>query len=501
MHKRIFFITFVLVSYSSLCQRDFKKTFPSIDKYVDSIVKDWNMPGLALGIVYKDQLIYSKGYGYRDAEQKLPVKPTTLFPIASNTKLFTATLATMLAGEGKLSLDEPVRRYMPSLTFYNDELNSKVTLRDMLSHRTGLPRYDGIWAGSTITRKEAVMKVSYMKPELTLRQGYIYNNMMYTAAGAVLENVTGKQWEELVKEKIFTPLQMNRSVFTAADFKKEQDASLSYFEADSTGRLLPKKYEAQTDALGPAGTIKSSIEDMSHWMIAQLNGGMYKGQQLIPAKAITETLVPNIIADQEGKYPELSNALYCLGRTIQSYKGLKITSHTGSIDGFYSSLLFIPEEGIGIFMVHNSDAGGSYRSAMAFPVVDRLLGLTVTPWSQRYLADYKRSNASSRRTADSLEKSNARGTTISHPLTAYTGTYSNPIYGAITIENNGAQLTLTFRKVTLPLTHYHYDQFYTKRDQTDNPNIRLSFLTNNKGEVDRITTNLSPNHEDIFLKK
>ena len=150
----------------------YQQKFPSIDKYIDSTLKEWNVPGLALTVVYKDQTIYTKGYGFRDLEKKLPVETNTLIPIASNTKLFTATLACILAEEGKLSLDKPVRNYLPSLVFSTDELNAKVTLRDMLSHRTGLPRYDGIWVNSPLTRKELLEKVTYME---TLFPGEIQN--------------------------------------------------------------------------------------------------------------------------------------------------------------------------------------------------------------------------------------------------------------------------------------------------------------------------------------
>ncbi|MGZ8538634.1 MAG: serine hydrolase domain-containing protein, partial [Flavisolibacter sp.] len=186
-----FLVALLLIVSVSNSQLNFQKSFPAIDRYVDSLMKDWNLPGMALAIVYKDQLIYSKGYGFRDLEQKLPVQTNTLFPIASNSKLFTATLAAMLAVAGKMNLDKPVRSYLPSLNFYSDDLNARVTMRDMLSHRTGLPRYDFIWVGNEGSRKDAVSKVAYMKPQLGLREGYIYNNMMYATAGLVIETVTG----------------------------------------------------------------------------------------------------------------------------------------------------------------------------------------------------------------------------------------------------------------------------------------------------------------------
>jgi len=502
MKFKILLFAFLFIAINSYSQTNpFQKKFPLIDSYVDSLLKGWNVPGLALGIVYKDQLIYAKGYGYRDVEKKLPVNAKTIFPIASNTKLFTATAAVMLADEGKLSLDKPVRNYMPSLNFYNDELNTKVTLRDMLSHRTGLPRYDGIWIASPFSRKETIAKVALMKPQLGFREGYIYNNMMFASAGAVMEAVTGMSWEDIVKTKIFQPLDMKVSCFTDEEMMKTNNYSLSYFEPDSTKRLLREQYIAQSEALGPAGTIKSNIEDMSHWMIAQLNSGKYKGQQAIPESAIKQTLVPNNIADRQGKWDELSNSLYTLGRTIQSYKGYKIATHTGSIDGFYSNLTLIPGEQIGIFMVHNGSPGGSFRSAMAFPVIDRLLGLNYTPWSDRYKKDYVEAKTQEKKFKDSTNATQVKNTVPSHALTAYTGTYSNPIYGNISIELQNSQLIFLFRKQSAVLHHFHYDQFITKEENNDKPDFRLNFLTNSKGDIDRILTEPFGDPKTEFVKE
>lgn len=489
MRLKIFFPALLFIVFSSYCQTNFQKKFPLVDRYLDSLMKEWNVPGMALGVVYNAQLIYAKGYGYRDLEKKLIIDSKTLFPIASNTKLFTATIAAMLAGEGKFNLDRPVRNYMPSLHFNTDELNTKVTLRDMLSHRTGLPRYDGIWIGSTFTRKETVAKVAFMKPSLGFREGYIYNNMMFASSGAVMETVTGQTWEQIIREKIFQPLEMNASCFTTEEMMRSNNYSLSYFEPDSTRKLLPESYEAQSEGLGPAGTIKSNIEEMSHWMIALLNAGKYKGRQVIPAEAIRQTYIPNAIADKEGKWDELSNALYGLGRAIQTYKGFKILTHTGSIDGFYSNVTFIPGEQLGIFMIHNGGPGGSLRSFMALPVIDRLLGLNYTPWGERYRKDYLEGKARSKRFLDSVNATQVKNTSPSHPLHAYTGNYNNPIYGNITIELQDNQLVFVFRKIRSRLYHFHYDQFITKEVNNDIPDFRLHFLTNNKGDIDGISSN------------
>jgi CubicO group peptidase (beta-lactamase class C family) len=501
MRRFTLFIFFLLASFISFAQAPTPTTLRAIDRYIDTLMRDWNIPGLALGIVYNDQLVYSKGYGYRNLEQKLPVTTTTLFPIASNTKLFTATAAVLLEEEGKLSLDKPARTYMPSLTFSSDELNAKVTLRDMLSHRTGLPSYDVLWVGSDRNRKDIVAQVVYMKPQLGFREGYIYNNMMYTTAGAVMESVTGKTWEDIVREKLLVPLGMNATVFSTSDIKKGDNYALAYFEKDSTRTLLPKRFEAQTPALGPAGTMRSTVEDMSHWMIAQLNEGRYAGKQAVSAKAIQATLQPNILADKVGLYDELSSAVYALGRNILSYKGYKVATHTGSIDGYYSNLTFVPGTKLGVFMVHNGQAGGAFRTAMAYPVLDLLLGLAPTPWSKRFLTEYNTGRVRERRALDSLLAMQVKGTSPSHPLQAYAGTYTNPMLEPIKVELVNNTLVLSFKKVTAPLAHFHYDQFHNRQEGTDYPWFRFKFLTSDKGDIDRITIVLPGTGEEVFTRK
>jgi CubicO group peptidase (beta-lactamase class C family) len=500
---RVFSFIFILLLSCNVFgqQHPFAKKFPLVDTWFDSLMKEWNIPGLALGIVYKDQLIYGKGYGYRDLEKKLPVKTTTLFPIASNTKLFTATAACMLAEEGKLNLNRPVKEYLPSINFNNDELNAKVTLLDMLSHRTGLPRYDGIWINATFGRKDIASKISYMRPQYGFREGYIYNNMMFSSAGVVMEQVTGLSWEEIIRQKLFLPLNMNASCFTTEEMKKYSNYSLAYFEADSTHRLLPKQYEAQSAALGPAGTIKSNVEDMSHWMIAQLNKGYYKDRKVISQSVIRQTLEPNAISDKEGRWDELSNSLYCLGRSIQTYKGVKIASHTGSIDGFFSHLVFLPKEQLAIFVVFNANEAGSLRSVIAYPVIDRLLGLTYTPWDKRYRETYVFEKARGKKITDSIRATQVKNTSPSHPLSAYVGTYANTVYGNASIELVNGELIFQFRRQRSVLKHFHYDQFVTDEKETDAPDFRLQFLINNKGDIDRISMRPYGDPQTDFVKQ
>ena len=240
-----------------------------IDVTINKILKDWNVPGCGVGIVIKDKLVYAKGFGYRDLENKLPVTPNTLFQIASNTKLFTAMAIGFLVEDGKLDWDKPIKKYVPQIEFYNDELNANVTIRDMLSHRTGISRHDNIWYKSDFTRQQLFDRLKYLEPSIPLRQGFLYNNMMYAASGQIVEYLSGKTWEQFVKDKFLTPLGMSNSLFTVEDMKKQSDYMKPYYEKRDTSILLLRPFYTKQQGIGPAGSIISSINDLSKWLIAQ----------------------------------------------------------------------------------------------------------------------------------------------------------------------------------------------------------------------------------------
>src|SRR5271156_5188128 len=206
------------------------KKLEGFDAYMEQTLKDWNTPGIGVGIVVNDKLVFVKGYGYRDYEKKLPFTATTLCQIASNSKLFTAVSAGMLVEEGKLTWDDPVREAVPTIRFYNDELNNNVTLRDMLSHRTGVTRHDLFWFKSPFTRQELFEKMKYLEPQRPMRTTFLYNNLMYTGAGYIIQLKSGKTWEQFVRERIFTPLGMNASTFTIAEMVKNPDHGVPFRE-------------------------------------------------------------------------------------------------------------------------------------------------------------------------------------------------------------------------------------------------------------------------------
>ncbi|HUW93807.1 MAG TPA: serine hydrolase domain-containing protein, partial [Bacteroidales bacterium] len=311
----LFVFVSVLSQNTSAQTVDVSKKLKGFDQTVEKILKDWNVPGCGIGIVVKDKLVFARGYGYRDLENKLSVTPNTLFQIASNTKLFTATAVGFLVEEGKLDWDKPIKNYVPQIQFYNDELDANVTIRDMLSHRTGISRHDGIWYKSDFTRQELFDRIKYLEPSIPLRQGSLYNNLMYAAAGQIVEILSGKTWEEYVTEKIFKPLDMANSIFVVEHMQKQLDFMTPYYEKRDTTILLPYPFYTKQQGLGPAGSIISNINDLSKWLIVQMYGGKYKNNQIIPASIIKETMQPAIpTSSVPDKYFENLNSVYGMGR-------------------------------------------------------------------------------------------------------------------------------------------------------------------------------------------
>lgn len=480
---------FMLLPPVSVAQNiDVEKRLKGFDKTVEQILKDWNVPGCGIGIIVKDKLVFARGYGYRDLENRLPVTPNTLFQIASNTKLFTATAMGFLVEEGKIDWDKPVRNYVPQLQFYNDELNASVTVRDMLSHRTGISRHDAIWVRSDFTRQELFNRVKYLEPSIPFRSGALYNNLMYVAAGQSVEYLSGQTWEEYVTKKIFEPLEMRNSKFVVEDMIKQPDFMTPYYEQRDTTILLKSIFYTQNQGLGPAGSIISSINDLSNWVIAQINGGKFKGTQVIPAAIITETMKPAIpYSSVPDRYFENLNAMYGMGRATSSYKGHYLAQHGGAIGGIFSNISIMPADSIGVIVFTNRIS--QLPALIAFTVYDRLLGLQETPWSERGLKDYLKGKETARESRKKPDADRVTGTSPSHELADYTGIFEDPAYGRLHITLRNDSLIFKFNQYELPLYHYHYDRFMTPDDQLYGK-WSLIFGTDAQGDISQIKISL-----------
>lgn len=457
------------------------------DAYMEKLLQDWNAPGVGVGIVVGDRLVFAKGYGYRDYEKQLPMTSNTLFPIGSNTKLFTAVAAGMLVEEGKLTWDEPVRDVISSLRFYNHELNNTVTLRDMLAHRTGITRHDSLWyRQDALTRQNLFNRIRYLKPESSLRQMFLYNNLMYAAVGYIIELQSGTSWEEFVRERILEPLEMRSTVYTIADMVKQSDYSVPFTEKRESHDIhrIPR-YE-ETEAVAPAGAIISNIEEMAHWLIALMNDGKYADKQVLFSSVLNTTLEPaivqpNLLGETRGWW-ELLNPVYGMGRVTASYRGNFITYHGGAIDGFHSRVSFLPQEKIGTCVFVIGDHCALLPDIVTYNLYERLLGLNETPWSNRWLEVRRKSKQEGKEARAKAGAERILNTQLSHSLVDYMGEYEHPAYGVLKIDMKDTHLRLTFGNIQLPLSHFHYDRFDTADDERAGK-WSVNFRTNYLGDV------------------
>ncbi len=491
MKKTILFLSLCLLTNVAFTQQnDPLNKLNSFDADIDKMLKDWNVPGCGVGIVYKGKLVFAKGYGYRNLEKKLPVTPNTLFQIASNTKLFTATAIGFLVEKGKLDWDKPIKKYVPQIQFYNDNLDANVTIRDMLSHRTGISRHDGIWFKSDFTRQELFDRVKYLEPSLPLRQGYLYNNLMYMASGQIVEILSGKTWEKYVEEKIFTPLNMTNSSYDSEVAAKTADFMAPYYEKRDTNILLPYPIYTQQQGIGPAGSIISNINDLSNWLIAQMNSGKFKDKQVIPNSIIKETMQPaSLTGSVPDKYFENLNSIYGMGRGSSAYKGHYRIGHTGAIGGIYSSISFMPADSIGIIVFSNGDHAGGIPTLISNIIYDKVLNLGETPWSERALQNYLKSKQTAKEARQKPDVDRVLDTKPSHALADYVGIYEDAAYGKMEIALKNNLLHFTFNNTTLPLSHYHYDRFESADDEI-NGKETLVFGLDAQGSVQQIKVSM-----------
>jgi len=482
---------------------DITSKLNGFDSYMEQTLKDWNTPGIGVGIVVNDKLVFAKGYGYRDYEKKLPFTPTTLCQIASNSKLFTAVATGMLVEEGKLTWDKPVKESVPTIQFYNDQLNNNVTLRDMLSHRTGVTRHDTIWFKSPFTRKELFEKLKYLEPQEPMRETFLYNNLMYAAAGNIVELKSGKTWEQFVRERILTPLDMKTTTYSIAEMTKSPDHGVPFKEKRDSFELYKIPYYEDTEGIAPAGAVISNIDEISHWLIALMNDGKYNGKQVLPANVLKATLQPAIglpnAAGESLGYWELLNPAYGMGRETAAYRGHLMTFHGGDLPGFHSQVSFMPNDHIGVIVLVISDHSAPLYNIVSYNVYERLLGMDQTPWSQRQL---QRRLAGKKAGTEARAKAGAdrvANTKPSHALADYAGEYENPAYGILKIGLKSDALQFGYHAFDFPLSHFHYDRFDTPDDEQYG-RFSLNFRTNPQGDIDSVVTSLDEG-EVVFSRK
>lgn len=496
INRRLVVFVFALVISSATAkaqQRSIDSRLEGFDAYMAQVLKDWNVPGIGVGIVVKDKLVFAKGYGYRDYGKKLPFTQNTVQPIASNTKLFTAISAGLLVDEGKLDWDKPIRQYVPSIKFYNDDLDRTITARDMLSHRAGITRHDLIWYKSDFTQKDLFERLKYLEPTEPPRTTFLYNNMMYSGAGYSIELLSGKTWQSFVTEHLLQPLGMASTTFTIEDMVKLPEPGVPYTERRDNTELYRIPYYSDAIGVAPAGAINSNIADMSHWLIALMNDGMYNGKQVIPKSVIRQTMspsiaLPNTSLDVRG-WGELLNSYYGMGRWVGSYRGHVFAYHGGDLPGFHSQVSTMPYDSIGVIVLVIGDHSAPLYNIVSFNVYERLLGMSLTPWSGRQNSIRLKNKEANKTARTKAGAGRVANTKPSHPIADYIGEYEHPAYGVLTVSQGDTSLMFDFHKIKMPLSHFHYDRFDTPDDEQDGK-WSVNFLTNPQGEIDRAEMSL-----------
>jgi CubicO group peptidase (beta-lactamase class C family) len=503
--RKVFIVLSVFICFQTIQAQTTDKRLAGLDTFINRVLKEWSAAGVTIAVVEKNKVLLAKGYGYKDYENKVPVTENTLFAIGSCTKAFTSSLLSFPMKDGKLDFDKPVNSYLPELRFIKDELTNNITTRDMMCHRTGLPRHDLVWYSAKTKRDSLVHIIRYFEPSAPLRQTWQYNNFMFLAQGVLAEKLSGKSWEELLKEKLFTPLGMNASNTSMNDHQKAPDFSLGY--RDDEGKVVKMKF-MNIDAMGPAGSINSNAKDMANWVMMWINGGKLNGKEIIPAAYYNQAISSQMIFNSglpTKEQPDVFFANYGMGWFLANYRGHYRVEHGGNIDGFSSSTSFFPTDSIGVFISVNQNRS-PLPAIIRNTIVDRLLGLKFRDWHRKQKDAADKAKAAAK---DLVKKDSAQrkvGTKPSHSLVDYTGVYKNAGYGAITIFQEKDSLKGTYNGLKFKINHYHFDYFNfayaTDEADIDEENAQKGLFTINvKGEIESLKLPLEASVEAIEFKK
>lgn len=473
------------------------RALQKIRAFADSVRKAWKVPGLALAIVMNNEVIMSEGFGQRNVKEQLPVTSNTLFAIGSSSKAFTAMCLGILNDEGKVDWDKPLRNYLPTFKLHDDFASARMSPRDLVTHRSGLPRHDLLWYGSAFTRKEMFDRLQYLEPSKDFRTDFQYQNLMFLTAGYLVEQVSNRSWEDFVRARLFQPLGMTNSNFSVLESQKAADFALPYQEKKEVVAQIPFR---DISAVGPAGSINSNLADMSKWVLLNLNKGKAGTTQVLSEAGLVQMHTPYMTIAQPLKYTELSHGSYGLGWFIQNYRGHNRVSHGGNIDGFSALVSLFPQDNLGAVLLTNLN-GNPLSSIVNNYVSDVLLNLEPVDWNARVKADVDKAKAESKKKESDEQAARKPNTKPSHALADYEGEYEHAGYGVMKISSEGKVLKGSFNAFTLAMEHWHYDVFRATLLEDEDEKMLLSFMTNEKGDIDRVSVPLEPAVKPIVFTR
>ncbi|MFA8450352.1 MAG: serine hydrolase [Bacteroidales bacterium] len=475
----------ILIGNQVNAQKKLNKKLKELDKYYAKSLKDWKVPGMAVAIVHDNKIIFEKGYGVKNINTEEKVDENTLFQIASNTKSFTTAALSILVSENKIKWDDPIQKYIPWFQLYNTYVSGNISIRDALSHRSGLVTFSGdlIWYGSKYNRKEVIRRARFLQPKFPFRTRFGYSNILYLTAGEIIPEVTGISWDEYIKTKIFAPLEMSRSITSEKDLLNKENVATPHHMIE--GKPVVTHY-INWDNIAPAGSIISSVHDISNWLIMHLNKGKYKGKEILKAEQIYEMQSPNTpiyLSEKSSKmFPSQHFKAYALGWQVFDYEGKKIVTHNGGADGMISQTVLIPELKIGFVILTNASSGLYYPNL--YKTLDVILDKKNAPdWSKLILESKK---AKSKLLTQKVDQEKLP---MCLEQKDYIGVYGGDIYGnaKVSFIKKGNQNELYLELLPTPmfkgiLKHISLNTFEIKFPEAPGlPSGTVNFLVNEKG--------------------
>lgn len=503
MIRTVLLVTaFCAFAASWLPAQSLSEKLNTLEAYYNSSLKEWEVPGMAIAIVKDGEMIFSEGFGVRDIQKGGEVDGKTMFPIASNTKAVTAAALAILVDEGKISWDDRVTEYLPWFKLYDPYVTAHMTIRDLLTHRSGLATFSGdlLWYGTDYSREEIIRRARFLEPKYGFRERFGYSNIMYLAAGEIIPAVTGTSWDEFVETHFFVPLGMERTVATTSTLPGFSNVASPH--TDFQDEIIPVEY-LNWDNIAPAGAIISCVDDVAQWLILQLNRGIFLGDTIFDPQRSREMWSANTVLGvsefTEKYWPSTFFRAYGLGWTLSNYKGHKIVGHSGGYDGMISYTCMVPDENLGFVILTNKNSGLYYP--LVYKTLDVFLGGSQTDWSDLMLSfNHKRDSAGMMK-RQQWEADRVEGAAPALPLEAYTGTYGGQLYGDATVklENDSLHLQLLpAEKFHGILSHWHFDTFeITFPEFPSLPPGTVTFVLNAKGEVSEMQIDV-PNPDFDF---
>jgi CubicO group peptidase (beta-lactamase class C family) len=476
-----------------------KQALTGFDAIANKGLQGLNVPGVAVAIIVEDEIVLAKGYGFKDLEKKAPMTPDTLLAIGSASKAFTVFALGTLVDEGKLDWDKPLRTYIPWFRLYDSFASERLSPRDTVTHRSGLPRHDLSWYNNTaISREDLVRRLAYLKPTADLRAIWQYNNLMYLTAGYLVEILTGKTWEDGVRAQVLSPLGMKRTNFSVADSQQDSDFSLPYQERE--GKLEKMAFRGLNN-MGPAGSINSSVNEMSNWVLVHINGGKLKDKQIINPQTVQDMHLAHMPTGETPEIPEVTPADYGMGWFVDSYRGHGRVHHGGNIDGFSAMVSMLPQDRVGFVVLSNKNGTG-LPELLIRHATDLILGLEAKDWVGEAAKSKVKGDEATKEAEKKKAARRVSNTKPSHGLDAYAGDYFHPGYGDLKVTVDKGQLAFMYNNISTPLEHWHYDTFNGLR--AGDPvfeNTKLNFITDTNGNVARLEAPFEATLEPIVFEK